>query len=580
MTTQRTIRRGTAPLARFLIPAVAITLALDGCYEHKLLSVEPCATQGSVGAVEAEVDAVDLLLVLDNSASMADERAALGAELPRLVRVISSGAPDGWPMGELRRPKSLHLGVVTADMGVAGFNVPTCTRAAMVGDDGLLRTAGSTALASCAASYPSFLAYEPSASTRTPEQVGDDFRCVATAGSDGCEFQQPLEAALKALTPSTSPTSFFAGARGHGDRENAGFLRPNSVLAIVLVTDQDDCSVQSGSEDIFDDTSTAFPGDLSLRCFLYRDAQYPVQRYIDGFKALRPGREGQVVFGAFVGVPSDLIPASDAAPVLADPRMFEAMDPVATSPRILPSCDRSGGGPAFPPRRIVEVAQGFGERGMNGLQSICGTSLASGIEAIATRVRVTFDEALCWTSKVPVAWDPAPNHCTVIATIPPPGTFEGQPTSCASLPAVDPEPKRTNADGSIECEVRFVGSAFGGPSGDGWHYQFHAARIAGTCADGDGIALTRGATPPDGVDVRFECLENVEEASGGTDGAIRVGTLCEPGGAGPCDSAGLRCDPVSRTCQIACTTDRDCPSSLVCHTSSSASFCRNPICVD
>ena len=264
-------------------------------------SLTPCASRGVIQPVVAGVvDTVDLLFVVDNSGSMTEEQASLALELPRLIRVLSTGdiRDDGPTPDDLPPVRNLHVGVVTTDMGVGDFVVPTCTAAPMFGDDGLLRTAGDTALAGCLATYPPFLEYVPGVSVGTPEEFGAGVRCVTSTGTRGCGFEQPLEAALKAITPSTSTLTFVGGTPGHGDVENAGFLRPDSVLAVVLLTDEEDCSIRSGSEDIFNPESAVYLGDINLRCYAYKDAQWPVQRYIDGFKALRPGRENLVVFAA------------------------------------------------------------------------------------------------------------------------------------------------------------------------------------------------------------------------------------------------------------------------------------------
>ena len=56
------------------------------------------------------------------------------------------------------------------------------------------------------------------------------FKCIAPIGDAGCGLESLLEAAKRALD-------------GHSTI-NQGFLRQNSVLAVIFVTDEDDCSVQ------------------------------------------------------------------------------------------------------------------------------------------------------------------------------------------------------------------------------------------------------------------------------------------------------------------------------------------------
>jgi hypothetical protein len=87
------------------------------------------------------------------------------------------------------------------------------------------------------------------------ESLEDVFSCIADLGTSGCAFEQPLEAMYKALDPSNT--------------NNAGFVRPDSVLAVVLLTDEDDCSATTPQ--LFDNTMMDINSTLgpltSYRCF-------------------------------------------------------------------------------------------------------------------------------------------------------------------------------------------------------------------------------------------------------------------------------------------------------------------------
>ena len=81
---------------------------------------------------------VDLLLVIDNTEGMEGPQNQLVAELPTLVHLLTSSDRDGDGVRELPRANSLHLGVITSDMGSGQqLGVPTC--APGLGDDGFLR---------------------------------------------------------------------------------------------------------------------------------------------------------------------------------------------------------------------------------------------------------------------------------------------------------------------------------------------------------------------------------------------------------------------------------------------------------
>ena len=78
------------------------------------------------------------------------------------------------------------------------------------------------------------------------DDVAGAFSCIAGLGINGCGFEQPLEAALKALSPAAPnastgaayrPPTFFRNTFGHGDGANDGFVREGTLLAVVVVSD-------------------------------------------------------------------------------------------------------------------------------------------------------------------------------------------------------------------------------------------------------------------------------------------------------------------------------------------------------
>jgi hypothetical protein len=326
-------------------------------------------------------DPVDLLFMVDNSNSMAEEQASLAASFPRMLDVLTAGDLDGDGAADFPAVTDMHVGVVTSDMGTGGARVPTCNEPSY-GDDGILRrTPGS--LSGCDPTYPAFLTYTAPGSTAT---LAADFGCVATTGTGGCGFEQQLDAALKALTPAASPLRFQLGSPGNGDGPNAGFLRAGSVLAVVLVTDEEDCS--ASDPELFDPGSSTYGGDLNLRCFNHPSAVHPVSRYVDGFLALRSD-PADLIFTLVGGVPPDLVvdPARpDYLGILADERMVEMIDPIMPT-RLRPSCDVPGRGQALPPRRMVETARQLDEAGAGAVvQSICQADLTAAMRAIANRI--------------------------------------------------------------------------------------------------------------------------------------------------------------------------------------------------
>ncbi len=325
---------------------------------------------------------LDVLLMVDNSNSMTEEQASLAAQIPRMARVLATGDLDGDGAQDFPALASVRVGTVSSDMGTGGYTIPTCA-AADFGDDGVLRTAPRSGGA-CAGTYPSYAELRADDPSADVEGFVHHVSCVAEMGIGGCGFEQQLDAVLKALTPAGSPIRFHAGTSGHADGANAGFLRPGSVLATILLTDENDCSV--ADPELFDPSSPTYAGtDLNLRCFSHPEAVHPITRYVDGLRALRASPQ-DVIFAAIAGVPPDLVAdphAVDYGALLGDPRMVERVDPAEPN-RLVASCQAPERGMAFPPRRIVEVARELGPTSV--VQSICQEDFTPVIDAILTRV--------------------------------------------------------------------------------------------------------------------------------------------------------------------------------------------------
>jgi hypothetical protein len=376
------------------------------------------------------VDKADILFVIDNSNSMSGEQALLRAQFPKLIETLTSGQRGPGDGRRFDPLKSVHLGVVSTDMGIPGVEYPPCH--ADGGDDGRLRHSPHPGDGlQCDADYPQYLSYLADRG-QDVQKLASDFACVASLGIGGCGFEQQLEAPFKALWPSVyrdatgevkqpNPYGFIAttvaGTLGKGDVPesqggNEGFLRNDpddpSLIAIVLVTDEEDCSVVNTDHlkpsNQLPEDSPYRSEDINQRCFRHPEFLYAVkERYLNGLRMLRPGREDLVVFTAIVGVPPDLVDRDALADVdfddaasrsefydnlLSDQRMQITFDANTGTGQgnVNPSCVRAsatGDGTvstAYPPRRIVELARGFGEYGR--VASICADDFEPAIDTI------------------------------------------------------------------------------------------------------------------------------------------------------------------------------------------------------
>ena len=313
-----------------VVASAALALSGVGCLERGLKPVNPC-TRSSVGQriQVTNVDNVDLLFMIDNSNSMAEEQVNLIEELPRLVQVLASGDRNADGARDFNPVRSLHVGVITSDMG-AGPNsgVPTCGLG--LGDDGILLSRSRSTTAPCMATYPSGT-FEFDRDTDDAAAFAAEVGCVANIGTGGCGFEQQLESSLKAITPISAQPWTRAGyapprfvsvdgipdsVGGNAEGPNTGFLRPTSALAVVLVTDEEDCSVRDYG--LFVNGDPRFMGvPLNLRCNTFGDPAmniiHPVQRYVDGFLALQPD-PSLLVFAGIIGIPPSTEPAVTCEP--------------------------------------------------------------------------------------------------------------------------------------------------------------------------------------------------------------------------------------------------------------------------
>lgn len=324
---------------------------------------------------------VDMIWVVDNSNSMAQEQNNLAINFPVLVDALTN-PPDADGDGELDFPPlmDLRIGIVTTDLGV-GSNEGVIGCDAGTGEEGNFVTEARATMGPCmgvTSSAPGWLQFDGT----DPDGFTEEFACIAQLGTDGCGLEQQLEASLLAVQ----------GAQGTG-HPNEGFLRSDSLVAIVYVTDEDDCSASDDA--IFAGTPDARErfGPYGRRCAENPDSLHPISRYVNAFKALALDRAGDVIVAAITGVPDDLTENPrdvDFDALLADPRMQYRPDPDEET-QLAPACNFGGVGSAIPARRIVEVVRDFGEDGNAIIASICQPDLSPTLRAIAELV----SERLC-----------------------------------------------------------------------------------------------------------------------------------------------------------------------------------------
>jgi len=630
----------------FLLLIVGSVATVSSCTQRSLNALNPCTINGVVQNVPVNPQrALDLLIVIDDSPSMRDEQEKLQEQVPRLVNLLlTGGEAEPEAVGEFPAVESLHVGIVTPDLGhstvpahsfSAGsgmsfdFNpTSTCMRNNGNGNAGFMQTeglSGNPRTPCVAVTPPEGTRYlnhpEPGF---TAVDLVNDVECV-TGQDDGCGFEQQLE-------------SILASDR---NTANSGFNREGALLAVILITDEDDCSTTDPRVfDVEARDSNPFQGpftssdelQFNLRCWAHKQALQNVQRYVDGVAALKSD-PSQVVFAAITGIPEDgaldrVNFDSDEArydAILAHPGMEQVPDPSEADNRsqeLTPACEAGdGSGSAAPGVRIVETMRGLAEDNTGVgtvVESICADDYAPALNAIVDRIAAALRQ-LCLprplnrTSQDVVG-------CEVREVQP-----DGE--TCANAGRGREETAVSVEDGREVCRVNQLPSdGVNVPTGLGWFYDDFTAETASACSfnpEQQRVSFTEGAAPVTGARIRFECLQaappqtedigwpctmdticnpNPENCIDICDGGEKSGEFCEADGdcpQGNCideslaqcetrilkerydrDNLELVCDTETNTCQLTCQSNVECPGGYACYDASGDgnSYCVNPTC--
>lgn len=192
---------------------------------------------------------VDILFVIDNTGSTESERLTLWENVHHLFEGLRSATTGKLP--------SLHVGVISTDLGAGNYGLQTCE---VVGGDGgkLLST---PRIAACQPPTGSFIRFEEGQQINvlgvepTIAALREAYGCISMLGDGGCAFEMYLESARRALDPKR--------------KVNPGFLRPGAALLVVFIGTEDDCSARN--LELFDPAQHGLNDPLgpltSFRCF-------------------------------------------------------------------------------------------------------------------------------------------------------------------------------------------------------------------------------------------------------------------------------------------------------------------------
>ncbi|MCA9604457.1 MAG: VWA domain-containing protein [Myxococcales bacterium] len=442
-----------------------------GCLERRGAPVGPNVGYGQeVRIGDTGVSQVDVLFVIDDSGSMEQEQANLARQIPALVHDLASppdrdgdGAPD-WNPAQL-----LRIGIVTTDVGM-GHREITSSGCVPGGEDGALRGG----------------VFEWSEGD-DPDAFADEVRAtVVGLGLRGCAFEQPLEAAARAIE--------------HAD--TTGFPNADGLLALIVVTDEEDCSVED--DDAFFSSMTE--NDYYTHCGRHAADLTPVDQLLERIRGDRD--DAHFVYAAITGVPVGIAPDVDPASLLAREDM-QFREDGRTPPRPIAVCGSDDDlGHADPARRLVELAALVPS---SVVTTICTDDFGPAISEIGARIGSQIP-GVCLVRELPRGLG---EHvpCQVSVTLP-------LGDRCVDHPGYD---LRSTTDGQEICALDQTNGA-----SSGFYYDPGHA----TCPQ---LVITDDALPPIGAVVDAECFYPLQ---------MELGEQCAR--SSQCLSG--YCDPIADAC--------------------------------
>jgi hypothetical protein len=357
---------------------------------------------------------VDLLFMLVNTSSTSEIKQKLYDQIPTFMNVLQS----------VPTPLDLHVAVVTPDMGAPGDATASlgCTER---GNNGAFMSAPT---ASCTSTGLQAGATFLSIGNGVANFTGDlatTLQCIAMLQDKGCGFAQPLASIDRAL-----------GADGMAPPAvNAGFLRNDAYLAIVILADQDDCSAPSNTE--LYSLSVGGSNQQNIANALgplahYRCNQYghlckdpsgntvmppldppagattldltdctsnetesrmliQVAQFVSDIKSLKPDPDNQIVVSAIIG------PTRPYSVAWVPEQNGQNTQPGELWPEVEHSCGAAGGDDVNPAISQFATDGSFGDPGVRIAQfvnsfpnhvlgSICDPSYQPSVMAIATKI--------------------------------------------------------------------------------------------------------------------------------------------------------------------------------------------------
>jgi hypothetical protein len=374
---------------RWALALPALPLALWACNSHPLQQPSPVPQQQTDILVAVNpIRMLDIIFMVDNSPSMDPKQAALADAFPQMIDELKQ-LPGGLP--------DVHIAVVSSDLGAGRNSLPgNCSR--VQGDQGTFRVKSD-----CGVNGDARWLESSNGNTNFTGDISKVFGCVATLGTSGCGYEHQLKAVAVSLQRP----------------ENQAFLREDAYLAIVLISDEDDCSAPWES-DMF--LASHKDETTSLRCATRghvcdgHNLEYPttqefktdlancaardtndmalmkISEIIGAVREKKARPSEQIIVAGIFGWPAD--GATDGK---GNPAQYHiGVDPTAVAGQegkldYLPICEVQGLGKNYAGIRLKAFVDAFGKD--NGLMfPLCANDFKTPMQKIGEKLRKTLDD--------------------------------------------------------------------------------------------------------------------------------------------------------------------------------------------
>ena len=250
---------------------LASAVLTQGCLQREVKKQNPNTSNVFVEQIaNTAIDKIDLLFVIDNSVSMADKQEILAFAVPEMVKRLvnplckdvagnTQPNPGECPSGtspEFSPVDDIHIGVISSSLG--GHGSRSCPRA----EAGWNNDDQAHLIGSVRGLPEAFLAWSGGDAAAQTALVTNFATHVSATGESGCGFEAPLEAWYRFLIDPQPPQDIVLDADSKAVMatnaegvpvvdgvvlaQRAEFLRPDGLVAIVVLTDENDCSAMDG----------------------------------------------------------------------------------------------------------------------------------------------------------------------------------------------------------------------------------------------------------------------------------------------------------------------------------------------